>query len=177
MQRGNEAAFTELYERFWPLLYRHAYRMLKDEDEATDVIQEVFTSLWSKAAHITLSGSFSSYLYSSVRNKVLDKIYKTRNQQHYLKSLSNYEDNGTYVTDEQILERELARRIEEEIANLPQRMRITFELSRKQHLSYKEIADATQTTEGTVKKQIYNALKILRPKFYSLIAGFLIYFM
>lgn len=168
---GDKDAFTTLYNRFWPLLFSHAYRMLRDEDDATDVIQEIFVTIWTKAEEINIAGNLSGYLYGATRNKVLDKINKNKNRDKYINSLTSFIERGELSTDEHINTRELASIIEKEIANLPEKMRITFELSRKKHLSYKEIAKITQTSEGTVKKQIYNALKILKPKFYTIAIG------
>jgi len=68
------------------------------------------------------------------------------------------------VTDHLIRERILMEIIEEGIAEMPQRMREVFEMSRKQHLSHKEIAEQLNISEDTVRKHIQNGLKILRPK-------------
>lgn len=77
---------------------------------------------------------------------------------------SGFIEKGEYVTDQQLLEQELKEAIEKEIALLPPKMREVFELSRKQDLSYKEIADQLHISDKTVKKQVNNALHILREK-------------
>ncbi len=165
LQAGDESAYTELYNRYWALLFKHACRMLRDEDDATDVVQEVFTTLWTKAPSLTYSHSISAFLYAATRNKVLDIIDKRKVRSTYIESLQQFVEKGEYVTDNIILEKELSNRIEKEIENLPKKMRDTFLLSKKNNLSHREIAKITETSEATVKKQIYNAMKILKPKF------------
>ena len=74
--------------------------------------------------------------------------------------------------DSLVRERDLARRIEAEIQSLPPKMRAVFELSRKEHKSYKEISDYLNISDKTVKKQVNNALHILRTKLTSLLMFF-----
>ncbi|MNY50000.1 RNA polymerase sigma factor [compost metagenome] len=73
-------------------------------------------------------------------------------------------EEGECSTDNLVNEKELTKRIESELANLPEKMRVVFELSRKYDYSYKEIADELSITDHTVKKQMSNALKILRSR-------------
>lgn len=162
---GDHVAYTEIYKRYWALLYRNALKMLKDEDEATDIIQEIFTVLWEKAPELVLTSSISSYLYTAVKNKIITLINKNKLRDVYYASLQGFLNKGEYITDNQLLEKELALSIEKEIAALPSKMRMIFELSRKEGLSHALIAQKTGISEGTVKKQIHNAIKILRTKF------------
>ena len=67
-------------------------------------------------------------------------------------------------TDHLIREKQLKAYIEKEIQALPPKMRAIFEMSRKEHLSYKEIAAITNTSENNVSTQVNNALRILRAK-------------
>jgi RNA polymerase sigma factor (sigma-70 family) len=83
---------------------------------------------------------------------------------NYTKSFQDFLDEGEYITDNYIREKEFSQIIEKEIAALPDKMRQVFELSRRQNLSRKEIAEKLNLSEKTVKNQITNALKILRGK-------------
>lgn len=164
LKSGDRAAYTEIYHRYWALLFRHARKMLRDDDEATDIVQEIFTSLWSKCGELEFSVSLSAYLYAGTRNRVIDLINRNKLKVNYLSSLQNYIDKGELITDNAIREHELASRIESAVAELPKKMRQIFELSRKGNLSYKQIAIEAEIAEGTVKKQISNAIKILKIK-------------
>jgi RNA polymerase sigma-70 factor (ECF subfamily) len=137
--------------------------MLQDEDQAKDVIQEVFVTLYEKMDEL-YNDSIRSFLYKSVRNRVINSIRHQKVRIDYISAFKDYYNKGEWITDNQVRENELQRLIELEIENLPPKMRKIFELSRRHYLSHKEIADATGVSEGTVKKQLYYAISKLRSK-------------
>lgn len=176
---GSPTAFKVIYERYWQLLYVAACKVLKDEDEAEDVVQEVFISLLNKRASLELSGALSSYLFTSVRYKVFDFISRKKVRLNYEESINQYVMQGNCSTDHALIEKEINATMEKEIQNLPKKMKEVFELSRKGELSHKEIAIALNISDKTVKKQINNAIKLLKPRFnnyylwiFSLFLGF-----
>ena len=166
MQDGNKYAFEEIYERFNGLLYIYACKMVPDREDARDIVQEIFVYLWSNP-NIKIKSQLSAYLYTAVRYKIFDWLDKNKSRTNYLQSLENFADQGDYVTDNYIREREFASLIEKEVALLPPKMRLIFEMSRRQHLTQKEIADILHLSDKTVKKQMSNALKVLRLKLTS----------
>lgn len=161
---GDELAFAEVYRRYKGVLFLHARRILGNDEEGKDVLQELFTTLWTRRTSIDLKTNLSAYLYASVRNRVFDIIAHRKVEARYIASLAAFIEQGEYVTDQQVQEQELRELIEQEIALLPPKMREVFELSRKEELSYKEIADQLHISDKTVKKQVNNALHILREK-------------
>jgi RNA polymerase sigma-70 factor (ECF subfamily) len=160
----DHGAFTEIYDRYMGLLYLHALKMVKDEHEAEDIIHELFVALWVNAIEITINITLSAYLYRAVKNKVLNVFAHQKIRETYLESLQEYINAGNWNTDESVRARELAFQIEKEVAVMPSKMREVFELSRVAGLSHKEISDRLNISDKTVKKQINNALKILRLK-------------
>jgi len=162
-------AYTEIYTRYSPALYRHALKMLNDRASAQDVIQEVFTNLWINKSSISFNTSVKSYLYTSVRNKILDLIAKEKSQTNYLASLEDFILKGYYITDNLIREKELEAIINKEISSLPNKMREVFELSRKEYKSYADIAQELGMAENTVRKHINKALSRLRPRISDLL--------
>src|SRR5690606_38566037 len=158
-------AYEEIYHRFKGVLYAHAYRMLGDREEVRDLIQEVFVALWSKKESLLIK-NVSAYLYSSVRNRVIDRVSRQQSKNKYLDSMSFYAEHYSYQVPDRILyEKELRALIEAEVEALPERMRLIFQMSRKEHLSHKEIGEKLGISETTVRKQVNNALKILRSRF------------
>jgi len=172
IRSGDHAAFAELYERYKVVLYLHAKRMLDDEDETKDVIQEIFTHLWTKKAGLVIATSVKSYLYSAVRNKVFNVLAHRKFELNYLNSLQEVIDLGETSIEAAMREKELIAMIEQEIQELPGKMREVFELSRKHHLSHKEIAEKLNISDKTVKKQINNAIKIMRLKINTILMVF-----
>lgn len=158
-------AYEEIYNRFKGVLYAHAYKMLGDREEVKDVVQEVFVTLWSKKESLSIK-NLSAYLYSSVRNRIIDRVSRQNSKNKYLETMSFFVEHNNYQVPDRILyAKELRALIEHEVESLPEKMRMIFEMSRKQHLSHREIGQKLGISETTVKKQVNNALKILRSKF------------
>lgn len=171
----NQHAYTEIYNRYSYLLHSHAFIKLQNREEAKDVVQELFVTLWDKRHLIQLESNLSGYLYRTLRNKTLNIIaHKKVHAAHEL-SLQLFLDNQPVPADYQTRDKQLTLLIESEIQSLPKKMREIFILSRKEHLSHKEISKKLNLSEKTVKNQINNALKVLRSKFGIVI--FLIYYL
>lgn len=169
---GDRAAYAEVYQRYVFPLLNHAYNKTRDREEARDIVQEVFTTLWAKKESIEI-GNLAGYLFKSVRNIFLNQIAHRAVQDKYLLSMEHFAASAE-VPDHLVRERGLMAIIEREIAALPPKMREVFELSRKEHLSHKEIAEKLGISEQTVSKQVTNALRILRPKLGALAWALLI---
>ena len=161
---GDRLAYEEIYLRYWSLLFRHGRKMLRNDDEAKDLVQDVFSVLWMNGKDLVLKTNFSAYLYSVLRYKIFDLIDKNKVRTDYLNSLENFIEENSYSSDYLVREKQMEALIEQEINALPEKMRKVFELSRKSNMPYKEIAKTLDITNNTVKKQINNALRILRTK-------------
>jgi len=164
LRTGDQLAYTEIYQRYTGVLQGHAYSKLQDREEAMDVVQELFATLWAKRDSIVFHTTLSGYLYTAVRNKVINVIARQNIASDYIKSLQEFIDKGEALTDHRVREHELTAIIEKEIAALPEKMRTIFEMSRKEGLSHKEIAGKLGLAEKTVKNQVNNSLKILKDK-------------
>lgn len=162
--KGDELAFAEIYSRYKTVLFLHARRMLPDDEQARDIVQEIFTTIWIKKEELRVSTSLKSYLFSSVKHKILNLLLHQKHVEKHMQSMLRIYNAGSFSTDLALQEKELAQLIEAEIQNLPARMREVFVLSRREELSNKEIAERMGIAEETVKKQIVYALKILRLK-------------
>jgi RNA polymerase sigma-70 factor (ECF subfamily) len=164
LKSGDRAAFAEIYERYWKTMYFHALKMLGNEDDAKDLVQELFASVWARAASIPFNNNLSGYLYITARNKIINLIQQRKVRRDYLSGLAAFAEEASNGTIEQIDEKELLLIVEKEIQALPHKMRQVFELSRKQYLSHKEIADELDISDKTVKKQIGYAIRMIKLK-------------
>lgn len=171
-KKDDHAAFTELYIRYSPVLYQSAYKILNDRDEVKDLVQEVFTTLWNRRTDFSLTTSFAGYLYVAVRNKALKVISHEQVKSKYSSLLQSTAAEIQTVTDHGIREKQLVEIIEHQINELPAKMRQILNMSRKSYLTHKEIANELDLSESTVKKQVNNALKILRLKLESFLVLF-----
>jgi len=173
-KEGDRGAYTTIYRRYSGLLYLHAYNMMRNREEARDIVQEIFTSFWNGRQSLEIKSNLSGYLYTSTKNKVLKSLARKKVQSVYLSTLIE-EPEANDITDFRIREKQLAAMIEREIDNLPEKMREVFILSRKANMKHKEIAEKLGISESTVKTQVNNALKILRGKL-GIIAYFVLLF-
>jgi len=159
---GSRESYTVIYHRYSELLFRHAFNMLEDRAEAEDVIQEVFLMLWVKRAELVAARSLSAYLYSSVRNRILNLIAHRKVIDKYINSINTIPVG--YTTDETLLEKELAAAIEKEIKAMSPKLREIFLMSREQQLSHRDIGELLNISDKTVKQQVYKAVKQLKEK-------------
>lgn len=164
LKSGSVDAYTEIYNRFKGVLYMHAFNKLRNREDARDVVQEIFSTLWNKRYVIVFQTTLAGYLYASVRNKVINMIAHQDVASTYIGYFQHYLSQEPVKTDHLVREKQLKALIESEIALLPEKMKMVFELSRKANLTHREIAEELQLSEKTVKKQVNNALKILRSK-------------
>lgn len=170
MREGDSSAYTEIYNRFFGVLYIHAFKKLKDEGAAQDVIQDLFARLWYKRDELNVETKVSYYLYTCVRNRIFDLIAHNKIKDKYIGSLQDFINAGANTTDEYINNKELYSLIEQEVASLHPQMRKVFVMSRFQGMKYKAIAEELNISEQTVRTHVKKALRILRIRL-----GFFVY--
>ncbi len=161
---GDRQAYAQIYQRYWAVMYVYARKVMADEDDAKDIVQEVFTYLWHKGKDLEIRTSLSMYLYTAVRYRIFDLMDHKKIRSDYKIYLQQFIEEGEYITDDQLRAKEMLAVIEKEVALLPPKMRVMFEMSRNEGMSHKEIAAQLGVSELTVKKQVSNSVKILKGK-------------
>ena len=163
LRADDHGAFNEIYERYKGLLVNHAYNKLNGNlEDAKEIVQEVFSNFWHNRHLLPVINVLKAYLYTLVRNRVLNYIQHQNVVTRYADSFAQYEQEYDYSTDRLIREKQMLEIIDREINALPTKMKEVFLLSRKNYLSHKEIAEKLDISEHTVKNHIKSALKILR---------------
>lgn len=174
LRQGSEDAFTVIYERYHKLLYVLAYKYLKSSYASEDAVQQVFLKLWESRALLTVNVNLRNYLYTMLKNHVLNEI---RNH------TSAIEKNYEVVQSSPEYEDELLAKIEEKdmmshfyrvIDHLPEQKRQVCLYKLKGNLSNQEIAEKMNISVPTVKTHYAQAIKILRTHFERLFL-FLLY--
>ncbi|WP_134091208.1 RNA polymerase sigma factor [Olivibacter sp. XZL3] len=164
LKKGDEQAFAALYNEYWEALFRFVKRILPEQEEVADVLQETFVSFWELRNNLHRVRSIKAYLFIMARNFAFKRLREHLKRTEVVDRLVIFYGEPLNSPEENLDLKELANLIDAEIDKLPERMREVFLLSRKEHLSYKEIAEKLQISDLTVKKQINNALKSLRLK-------------
>ncbi len=164
LKRGDEKAFSVLYDSLWENLFGYVVRVLQDKEDSMDVVQDTFITVWQQRDTMEKVTSIKAYIFSIARYKALRYIRMNIRKRDYLASLLHFLHEYEESPERLLITEELQTIIDIEVSNLPPKMREVFLLSREQQLSYKEIAAKLNISDKTVKKQIGNALKLLRLK-------------
>jgi RNA polymerase sigma-70 factor (ECF subfamily) len=160
---SDQRAFNEIYERYSGLLYTYAYKLTDSADDARDLLQEIFISLWDRREQLEIKTSLSSYLYSAVRFQFLKSVQKEKVRSSYAAGfLASFKEELTAA--DYTGEKELIAHIEEYVREMPPQMARVFTMSRFKHLSNPEIAEELNLSEKTVRNLLSESLKTLRPK-------------
>lgn len=175
LQLGNESAFEMIFRTYYQPLCRYAYSFLQDKEEAEEVVQASFITVWEKRNNLTIETSLKSYLYRMVRNSCLNVIkHEKVKQQHVAHELAVSEVSYESVS-QKVQAAELEIRITEAMKTLPEQCRLVFQLSRFEELKYQEIADQLQISVKTVENHMGKALKLMREQLKDYLPLFLIF--
>ena len=161
LKQSDHKAFTSLYEKYWRQVYNFCRLYLNNSSVAEEVVQEVFIKIWESRDFIKEDENFKGLLFIMTRNQVFNQHRKSVNEDFYkVTVLSAMEDS--YNMEDEIEARNLSEYIDRLIEDMPPRRREIFNMSRKEHKSYREIAGMLQISEKTVENQIGEALKYLK---------------
>jgi RNA polymerase sigma-70 factor (ECF subfamily) len=164
LQHGDHNAYTEIYSRYSGVLYLHAYNKLRNKDEAKDILQELFTTLWINRENLSPDTNLAGYLYQAIQNRIIKLYAYKKVRTLYISKIQQVVESGTNITDHRVRTEQLKDMIEKEIGMLPDKMKEVFILSRRHYMSHKMIAGHLGIAETTVKAHVHHALKILRTK-------------
>lgn len=167
---GDEDAFCELYAAYKNRLLYFAMKFVKSRDFAEDIFQDAFTIIWQSRRFINPDASFSSYLYTIVRNRILNQIRDADKENTLKERILSQAIDYTDDTKENILANDLREIINKALEKLTPRQREIFEMSREAQMSHKEIADALDISVHTVQEHISISLRTIRT-FLSKYAG------
>ena len=159
---GDEDAFCELYAAYKNRLIYFAMRFLKSREYAEDVFQDAFTVVWQSRRFIDPDASFSSYLYTIIRNRLLNQLRDAANEEKLKESILSQALDYTDDTKREVMLNDLKFIISRALEQLTPRQRKIFEMSREAQLSHKEIAGELGISVNTVQEHISSSLKIIR---------------
>lgn len=167
LKNGKEEAFEVLFWEYNTHIYHFVYSLLYDKSLAEDLTQNVFLKIWERREDIDLAQSFDSYLFTIARHLVYKETEKRLLSESLTETLQKQLSDGDTLMEEKIDAESLREYIDSLIEELPPARREIFRLSRKEHLSYKEIALRLSISEKTVETQLNRALHFLRDKLSS----------
>ena len=157
---GDQRAFVCVYDRYWSEMYACAFKISANHETCEDLIHDVFISLWNSKTHLNII-SLRDYLYIAVKNKSLNKI-RSKHKNHEIIDESHYNIPSLINSDDPLGVKEINDSFEKTLTHLPDKCREIILLSRKEHLSNKEIASRLGISSKTVENQINIGLKKIR---------------
>lgn len=161
IQEGDKKAFELLYKAHYSMLCAFAYRYVKEHDEAEEVVQHTFYTLWKNRTKITISSSVTSYLMQAVKHNCYNKIKKHQLERDYMSTSDfQYEEHDTPL--DKAAFSELEDKMMALIEQLPTERRKVFVLSRFEGKKYREIATHLGISVKTVENQMGKALQFMR---------------
>lgn len=162
IRQSDREAFNEIYERYWLKLYKVAFEKIKSSDEAEDLVQDLFVSIWMKRETLVIQISLNAYLFAAIKYRIINHISANIVKRDYLHSLNKAIMDYDNATSDSLTFKDTEQWINFGINKLSPKVREVFNLSRQENLSIKEIATKLDVSDQTVKNQISKALKVLR---------------
>ena len=160
VQRGDQKAFDTLFRRYYPMLCAYGHRFVELED-AEEIVEDSLLWIWENRETLVIESSLNSYLFKMVYRRALNKLAhidatQRADTRFYEEMQAMLQDTDYYQIEE------LAKRIEDAVAALPESYREAFVMHRFRDMSYKEIAETLGVSPKTIDYRIQQALKQLR---------------
>ena len=173
IQQGDKVAFAELYRVYFPVLCDFCFRFLANKAICEELVQDVFFNLWKNRKQWSPAIQTRSYLYKAVKNRALDHLKHLETERKYLRlykdeqeryNPTHHEDDSAFPQEEKRETEKLISLVNQAIAELPDRRKTIFLLSREDGLTYQEIADVMDISVKTVENQMGQALVFFKKR-------------
>jgi RNA polymerase sigma-70 factor, ECF subfamily len=163
LRRGQVNALGSLYDRYSKLVYGLAYKILSNSEEAEDITQEVFLTLWRRDAYNPSRGSLSSFLTTMTRSRSIDKLRSRGSRLRFIQRWQGIVKSEVAATPlEKASLGERSQLVRDALSQLPESERLILEIAYYEGLSQSEIAERLSIPLGTVKTRSRQGLLKLR---------------
>jgi RNA polymerase sigma-70 factor, ECF subfamily len=161
LRSGDEAAFNGLFRLWYAPLVRIAGYVTRDQMAAEEIVQDVWLEVWRRRESLTLEQEPRRYLTRATRNRALN-VVRRQSVAARAALLEDADETEPAIAPSEVDAHDLERALAAAVALLPPRCRAVFELSRRDHMSHAQIADALDIAPKTVENQLGKAMRILR---------------
>jgi RNA polymerase sigma-70 factor (ECF subfamily) len=148
--------FENLINQHKDKLFRFAFSILKNSDEAKDAVQEVVLKLWKNRHVLDKTKNLESYCLNTIKNYCFDEIRKQKHRQEFQKSI-RYEENE----ENKVEYTDLIDSLKKEVCNLPEQQRIAIELKDFQGFEYQEISEILGLSINAIRANVSRGRKKL----------------
>lgn len=162
LHEGNEMVFESIFKSYYERLCNYANTFISDMEEAEEMVQGTFLTLWEKHNLIDVHTSLKSYLYRAVHNNCMNHIRHSEIKREYSTEYLHYADIEYEQVSNEVIGKELERKIHNSVESLPPQCRAVFKLSRYENLTYNEISEKMGLSVKTIENHMIKALRTLR---------------
>ena len=164
-QQGDQQALKEIFDKYQKKVYRIAFGVVRQREEALDIVQEVFIKLFHSIKNFKGRSHFYTYLYRMTMNTAIDHARKTGKQ-----FVSSLDEEGSFEPSDAVekgperilLQKELEERVKRAMDKLPAEQRAALIFRDVEGLSYQEMAEAMGSSIGTVMSRLHYGRKRLQ---------------
>ncbi len=161
LHKGDRESFNKIFRSFYAPLMRYCMRYVADADNAAEIVQDLFVKLWAGHETLSINTSLDAYLYRAVQNLSITYINKER--AHAETNMRIYSEEGESADpSEEMQGNNLEASYQKVIAEMPEKRRQVFVMSRFDGLKYAEISEKLGLSVKTVEAHMSMALKQLR---------------
>jgi len=164
IKADNMFAFDVLYRKYSKRIYKFGFSILKSQEEAENLIQDVYLNFWENRHKVEENSSIKSYLFTIAYNSSISIIRKKARETQFIEYLKTLQDLNEEPVNVELEYNELTNKLDEIINALPRRQKEVYLLNRVECLKYKEIADRLHISVNTIENHMSRALKTIREK-------------
>ncbi|ERJ59054.1 RNA polymerase sigma factor [Sphingobacterium paucimobilis] len=162
LKAGDHAAFEDLYNQHSKKLYWKLQQMVKDPEEADELLQNLFVKVWEKREQIVVQQTFEGYLYRVAQHMAIDYFRKLERQNRMQEEVLRTGITIDEDTEAQLFAKETQQLLDEAVANLPEQRRRTFILCKFEGKSHQEAAEIMNISPNTVHNHLVKAVYAVR---------------
>ncbi|MGO1597560.1 MAG: RNA polymerase sigma-70 factor [Sphingobacterium sp.] len=163
LRKGNIQAFREVFDTYSDRIYSVAYRILKNREQAEEIVQETFLKVWQNREKLDETKAMWPFIFVVAKRLCFNQLRSIRYDVMAQKELIR---NMKSIADDHPMDlRDMERLLQDSVVQLPARQRQVWIMSREQGKSHKEIADELGISPNTVKNNMVQTLKTLRDVF------------
>ena len=159
--QGSEEAFVQLYDRYRPYIYNVSLKLIRNHEQAKEILQEVFMDLWRRREVVAHAANVKAYLYGMARNIIFDHLKAQMKIEVATREFA-FQIAHENTTEKALVEKEYEGLLNEAVEQLPRQQQRVFRMAKMDGLSHENIALKLSISRLTVKKHMREALLTIR---------------